>query len=83
MRHLLFTLLLLTACSLFALEVDWSKAKPVQTGALLLKFELTEPRLEKINLMRIDLRTPGLTFTGTARDPDWGKPMPEDRKSVV
>lgn len=44
MRHLLFTLLLLTACSLFALEVDWSKAKPVQTGALLLKFELTEPR---------------------------------------
>ena len=42
MKHLLFTLLLLTACSLFALEVDWSKAKPVQTGALLLKFELSD-----------------------------------------
>lgn len=83
MRHLLFTLLLLTACSLFALEVDWSKAKPVQTGALLLKFELTEPRLEKINLMRIDLRTPGLTFTGTARDPDWGKPMPDYPKGII
>lgn len=83
MKHLLFTLLLLTACSLFALEVDWSKAKPVQTGALLLKFELSEPRLEKINLMRIDLRTPGLTFTGTARDPDWGKPMPDYPKGII
>ena len=48
-------LVLLTAawCAVGA-TVDWSKAKEVQTGVLYLRFEETEPRLMKVNLMRVD-----------------------------
>ena len=56
--------------------IDWSEAPEVQAGVRLVKRETDQPRLQKINLMRIDLRTGGLEFTGSARDPDWGKPMP-------
>lgn len=76
--------LLLTAawCAVGA-TVDWSKAEEVQTGVLYLRFEETEPRLMKVNLMRVDLRTPGLFFTATGRDKDWGKPMPDYPKALI
>ena len=40
------------------------------------------PRLMKINIIRIDLKTPGLDFTTTDRDKHWGKEMP-DRKGYI
>lgn len=57
--------------------IDWSKACPVQTGVYHISLKLKEPRLMKVNILRIDLKTRGLYFTATARDPDWGKPMPD------
>ncbi len=63
--------------------IDWSEAPEVQAGVRLVKRETDQPRLQKINLMRIDLRTGGLEFTGSARDPDWGKPMPDWDKAVI
>ncbi len=37
----------------------------------------------KIFMMRIDLRTKGLHFASTGRDPDWGKPMPDVTNRVI
>ncbi|AWI08398.1 phosphodiester glycosidase family protein [Ereboglobus luteus] len=63
--------------------IDWTKAEDIRPGIKLLKLDTDQPRLLKINLMRIDLRTPGLKFTGTPRDADWGKPMPDYEKMVI
>lgn len=82
-RFLGVILLLLAGLTLGAAAVDWSKAKTVQKGVLLYKIALKKPRLMKVNLMRIDLTTPGLQFTGTGRDPDWGKPMPDYPKAKI
>ena len=57
--------------------VDWSKAQKVQRGVRLVRMELHTPRLMKVAVMRIDLRTPGLTLCTTGRDKDWGKDMPD------
>lgn len=83
MRRFAVVFMLLVAGLLAAQEMDWSKAEPVQTGVLLLKIARTEPRLQKINLMRIDLSTPGLRFTGTGRAAEWGKPMPDYPKQDI
>ena len=66
-----------------AATIDWDNAKDVQTGVKLLRLETDDPRLLKINIMRIDLRTPGLQFTGNGRDADWGKPMPDYENTII
>ena len=58
-------------------RIDWSKAQKVQQGIRLVKIELQKPRLMKAAIMRIDLKTPGLTLCTTGRDKDWGKEMPD------
>lgn len=63
--------------------IDWNNAEDIRPGIKLLKLETDQPRLLKINLVRIDLRTPGIQFTGTARDADWGKPMPDHEKTII
>ncbi len=55
----------------------WNGAQPVAEGILLEKLELDEPRLMKAYVMRVDLATKGLAFTGTGRDENWGKQMPD------
>ncbi len=83
MKRFFCSFLLAAACCLAAGNVDWDQAEEVQTGVKLLKFEVDQPRLMKINLMRVDLSTPGIRFTATDRDPDWGKPMPDYDKAVI
>ena len=58
-------------------SIDWTNGKQVQTGVLHIAFEVKTPRLMKVNILRIDLQTPGMDFIATARDPDWGKSMPD------
>lgn len=82
-KKLLLAVALLGGVLLGAFEIDWNKAPEVQTGVRLLKLETDQPRLMKISLMRIDLATLGLEFTGTGRDPDWGKPMPDYEKKTA
>lgn len=84
MRHrIIFLLMLLCAFTLAAETIDWDNAPNVQEGVRLVRIEREQPRLMKINLMRIDLHTKGLQFTGTARDPDWGKPMPDCGDTLI
>jgi len=84
MRCFLSCLAAVLCCFVLGAEtIDWSEAPEVQAGVRLVKRETDQPRLQKINLMRIDLRTGGLEFTGSARDPDWGKPMPDWDKAVI
>ena len=73
----ILTLLLCLGLRALDVTIDWEKAEQVQAGTRLIRIDLEEPRLMKICLMRIDLKTPGLHFTGTKRDKDWGKPMPD------
>ena len=65
----------LTACC--STGVDWLKAKEIRPGVSYVKRELNEPRLMKAFLIRVDLQTPGIKFTGTGRDPLWGEQMPD------
>ncbi len=71
--------------------LDWSKAEEVRSGVRIFRLasegswqtrQLHEgARLMKIVLMRVDLA--GLKFTGTGRDKDWGKPMPDHPKTII
>ncbi len=62
--------------------IEWTKAQRVQNGILLVKLRLQNPRLLKAAVMRMDLKTPGLTLTTTGRDENWGKEMP-DRPGIT
>lgn len=79
----------LTAAGIFiagianADPIRWESAETVRDGVKLAKFERTEPQLMKIAAMRIDLTLKGLSFTGTPRDPDWGKPMPDCTNRII
>lgn len=84
MRKTVLTLLLISSVvSLFALDVDWSKAETVQKNVQHLYFYEKSPRPMQINIMRIDLSTPGLKFTATEKDQDYGKPMPDYPKMTI
>lgn len=79
-----------TICTIFfailaaALEpIDWSKAATVQTGVKHVRIETDTPRLMKINILRIDLKTPGLEFTATGKAPGWGTPMPDYPTRII
>ena len=78
-RFVIAVLLLAAQVTLggFCPRIDWSKAQKVQQGIRLVKLELSKPRMMKIAVMRIDLKTPGLTLVTTGRDKDWGKEMPD------
>ena len=77
-------LVLLLALCCAALEpIDWKKAKTLQKGVDYLAIETTTPRLMKVYLMRVDLTLPGLYFSTTERDADWGKPMPDYPEMMI
>lgn len=87
MKKILYLLLFCLSLS-FALyadeaKIDWNSAKSIYPGIKLVKIKRTSPRLLHMAIMRIDLTTPGLTFTVTGRDADWGKPMPDYPKLPI
>ncbi|MCQ2351872.1 MAG: phosphodiester glycosidase family protein [Victivallaceae bacterium] len=65
------------AVLLFAKPLDWLRAKEVQSGVKLITIDREKPRLQKINVMRIDLGNRKLRFAATGRNVDYGKPMPD------
>jgi len=75
--RLIFELIFFVCVLLTANGMDWNTAKELHPGIRLAKFEKKKPRLMRYYIMRIDLRTPGLTFASTGRDSNWGKPMPD------
>ena len=80
-----FCLLLVFTLSLLGAEekINWEKATEVRPGLRLVKLELTEPRLMKVSILRVDLTLPGLTFTGTGRDDAWGQEMPDCPGQII
>jgi len=73
-------LVLLITCADLPAEpatINWAKAREPYRGIKTLAFKLEKPRLMRVALMRIDLRTPRLRLVTTGRDADWGKPMPD------
>ena len=63
-------------------QFDWSVGKTLAPGVThvpsILTTEAGWPRRMVCHFIRIDLRTPGLRFTGADRCPEgWGDPMPE------
>jgi hypothetical protein len=53
----------------------WNEAQTLHRGIKYLKLEFDEPRMIQAYLVRIDLKTRGLKFTGTGRADRWGEPM--------
>ena len=79
---------LATSCAWSAVADDWSEQmwnRPVALckGITVRAYALTKPRLMKAYVARIDLAAPGIGFTATERDPDWGKPVPAGSNRVV
>ena len=68
---------LAAALILFAGEINWQSAKNIAPGVKYVNLARKEPRLMRIFIFRVDLKTPGLKFTGTPGDPECGKPMPD------
>ena len=66
-----------------ASDFDWEAAREPHPGIRVIKRKYTQPRLMRVAVMRVDLKTPGLRFVTTGRDADWGKPMPDYPKIKV
>ena len=80
MKHPLCILIVLLIAThlLPAFEpLDWSGATQVTPGIDILKFEEKTPRVMKIGVARIDLKSGRFYFKATSRAPEdeWGKPM--------
>lgn len=84
-----FLSVLLAALGAFSAEnagyapFDWDKAKVVTKGIRVFELAYDEPRMMKAFLMRVDLKTPGLRFTGTERASNFGEKMPDVTNRVV
>ena len=76
-RLLMAALSTLAALGAWAKQIEWNQAEQVQTGVRVVKLAVETPRLMKMYLMRIDLKTPGLHFAGTGRAANWGELMPD------
>lgn len=64
-------------------KYDWSKAEKLHDGILHAFIYPKEPRLMKIHTVRVDLQSPGIDFIATAKDKDFGKPMPDFPKMTI
>ncbi len=62
---------------------DWNKAATLYDGIKHAFIYAKEPRLMKINAVRIDLADKSLTLKATSADKDYGKPMPDYPKMNI
>ena len=60
----------------------WSDAQKVRDGVLYKVLDFTSPRLMKAWIMRVDLKTPGISFVTNERDKRWGERMPDYTNGV-
>ena len=56
---------------------DWNTVPEQYPGIRHKSYSADVPRPNKINIVRIDLKTPGLKFAVTQKDENHGKPMPD------
>jgi hypothetical protein len=54
-------------------ELMWERPVALCEGMTLRAYALEEPRMMKAYVARIDLDAPGVGFTATERDPQWGQ----------
>ena len=59
------------------LQVVESKTTEYRKGVTLKRLVFEKPRRMVAYVARVDLTLPGIRFTGTERDPLWGRPMPD------
>lgn len=62
---------------------DWQQSQTLHPGIQHILLELSEPRPLKINVIRVNLRQPGLQFHATPRAENWGQPMPDFPSKVI
>ncbi len=62
---------------------DWSSSSELYPGIQHIHIALEEPRLLKINAVRIDLSRPEIQFHTTPRDANWGKEMPDCPEHII
>ena len=90
MKKLFFLLILLFSAAVFA-EVspwdgeafDWSRVPEQYPGIRHMSLVSSVPRPNRINIVRIDLQTPGLRFAVTPRGDHYGEPMPDAPKFKI
>jgi beta-galactosidase len=60
----------------------WQRHVTLREGVTMKALTLENPRLIKAYMVKIDLTTPGIGFTATERDKNWGDPMPDYTNKV-
>lgn len=60
----------------------WERPISLREGVTLRTYALDRPRMMKAYVVKIDLTTPGIGFTATERDPQWGKVMTDYTNEV-
>ena len=63
-------------------EDMWQRPVTLREGVTMKALTLENPRLIKAYMVKIDLTTPGIGFTATERDKNWGDPMPDYTNKV-
>ena len=61
----------------------WQRPVTLREGVTMKALTLEDPRLIKAYMVKIDLTTPGIGFTATERDKNWGDPMPDYTNRTV
>lgn len=78
-KRIFSPLLIVSLCLATVMCAAESPCKGVELKSLALE----KPRKMKAFVARIDLTTPGIGFTATERDPQWGEPMPDYTNRTV
>lgn len=71
-----------SACFADWREEMWQRPVTLRDGVTVKAVTLQEPRLMKAYMVKIDLSKPGIGFTATERDKNWGDPMPDYTNKV-
>ena len=73
----LVTTVVAAACMLAAAGAEVPCVCEYRRGVTLKRLVLEKPRRMVAHVVRVDLSASGVSFTGTERDPLWGRPMPD------
>ena len=77
MRKLCVFLSVFIFTSLYAAKISWESAREVAPGVKKVEISRKKPRIQKIFILRVDMKTPGMKITINDKDADFGKPMPD------
>ncbi len=82
-RVVISFLALIITFSAMANNSYWRNVRDMRRGVKIKELSLTEPRMMKAWMVRVDLKTSGIGFVTTERADEWGEDMPDYTNKVM